>query len=465
MLVVLKLDRVDHLDVALVALDTLYERLAEHEVIDVSVEERMGREGPREPRLSDTRIKDATTVGEAGHVPVEQFGRGGDGHGTEDLGLLAGDPVVIVETKEESKDDVGNVTEPEGREELLGDADGRHELAHTKDETPPLSGAELTEQGEGELSENRAGVDRGTKGDEAAELVTDLGANTGTQSEIHGARALRVADVSQLRTARSSGDVVDDVTKVESKLLETPSPESRVGTLVFGVTGFEVGTDVGDPNIETLVDEPEGHGAFFVNDKVGGIAKNTVLQDDRVTDASTTTGIGDAVGLEDPTALSDDLVLITLVAPEFGIVGGTTGAALASDPALVFAIGLCLWRRLFKRVKVGKVGSEKDSAESSGADTEGESLAEVESQTLERAVVSIISDDVVEEGHLKGSLCLVIGESGIEERSFIAVRVATPLLTGISHDFNASRARRLLLTTIELVGSILERTVFCFGAT
>lgn len=87
-LVVLQLYCVDHLDVLLMSLDTLHQRLAQHKVVDVAVKDRVRWEASWEPRLRDTRIKDATTVGEAGHVPVEKLGRGRDGNGTEDLGLL-----------------------------------------------------------------------------------------------------------------------------------------------------------------------------------------------------------------------------------------------------------------------------------------------------------------------------------------------------------------------------------------
>lgn len=88
MLVVLQLYCVNHLNVLLVSLDTLHQRLAEHEVINVTVKDRVGREASWEPRFRDTRVKDATTVGEARHVPVEKLGRGRDGDSTEDLGLL-----------------------------------------------------------------------------------------------------------------------------------------------------------------------------------------------------------------------------------------------------------------------------------------------------------------------------------------------------------------------------------------
>lgn len=291
MLVVLQLDRVDHFDVALVTLNALYQRLAEHEVVNVSVKDGVRREGSGEPRFSDAWVKDATSVGEAGHVPVEELGRGGDGHGSEDLGLVSCEPVVVVEAKEESKDDVGDVTEPEGGEEGLCDTDGGHELSHTKDKTPPLSGAELTKEREGELSQDGTGVDRRTEGDEAAELVADLGADTWTQGKVHGAGTLRVADESELGITSGGSDVVDDIAEIKGEFLETPSPEARVASSVLGMASFEVGADVGDPHVEALVDKPEGHGALLADDEMRGIAENTVLKDDRVANAAGATRV------------------------------------------------------------------------------------------------------------------------------------------------------------------------------
>lgn len=65
MLVVLQFDRVDHLDVLLVTLNTLDQWLAEYEEVNVTIEDRVGREGSREPRLGDARVEDASTVGES----------------------------------------------------------------------------------------------------------------------------------------------------------------------------------------------------------------------------------------------------------------------------------------------------------------------------------------------------------------------------------------------------------------
>lgn len=68
MLVSFQLDGVDHRHIFLVALDTLHERFAENEVIDVAVVDRVRGERTREPRLHDTWVKDATTVTETGPV-------------------------------------------------------------------------------------------------------------------------------------------------------------------------------------------------------------------------------------------------------------------------------------------------------------------------------------------------------------------------------------------------------------
>ncbi len=247
---------------------------------------------------------------------------------------------MVVESKEEGKDDVGDVTEPESRQELLSDADSGHELANTKEETPPLARSELTKQREGELSQNGTSIDRRTKRNEAAKLVTNLGANTRTEGEVHGTRTLRVTDVSELSTSSSSSNVVDNVTKIKGELLETPSPESRIRSSVFSVTSLEVGSNVGDPNIETLVDEPESHGTLFTDDEVRRVTENTVLKYDRVTNGTGTTGVRDSVCLENPTAFGDNVVFVALVAPELGIVSRSTGSTFAGDSALVFAVGL-----------------------------------------------------------------------------------------------------------------------------
>lgn len=368
-----------------------------------------------------------------------------------------------MEAEEESKDDIGDVTEPESGKELLSDTDGRHELANTKDETPPLARSELTEKREGEFSQNGTSVDRGAESDEAAELVADLGANTGTEGKVHGTGTLRVTNISKLRTTSGSSDVVDDIAKIKGELLETPCPEARIGSGVFGVTSFKVGPDVGDPNVKALVDEPESHGTLLVDDKVRRVAENTVLQDDRVTYRAAATRIRDSVSLEDPATFSDDLMLIALVAPELGIVGGSSRASLTCNPTLVFTIGLCLRWRLLERVKVGEVSGKEDSAECRGADEEGDGLAEVESKTLEGAVVSIVGDNVVEEGHLEGSLILIAGESWVEERPLIAMRILAS--AGISHDLDTRRTRRLDLSTVELFGSIFEGSLVCLGST
>lgn len=364
---------------------------------------------------------------------------------------------MIVEAEEESKDDVGNVTEPEGWEELLSDTDGRHELANTKDETPPLARSELTEKREGELSQYRTSIDRGTKSDEAAELVADLGANTRTESKVHGTGTLRMTYIGKLRTTGGSSDVVDDISKIKGELLETPSPEARIRSSVFGVTSFEVGPDVGDPNVKALVNEPESHGTLLVDDKVRRVAENTVLKDDRVTNRAASTRIRDSVSLKDPATFGDDLVLIALIAPELGIVGRSSRASLTCDPTLVFTIGLCLWWRLFERVKVGKVSGKEDSAECRGADEEGDGLAEVESKTLEGAVVAVIGNDVVEEGHLEGGLILVAGESWVEEGPLIAMRILAS--ARVSHDLDTRR------TAIEIFRGIFEGSLFCLGST
>lgn len=111
------------------------------------------------------------------------------------------------------------------------------------------------------------------------------------------------------------GDKIDDVAEIERKLLETPGPETRVGARELGVARFEVGTDVGDPNVVALVDKPESHAALLVNAEVAAVAENTVLKHHRVTGRSRAARVADAVSFENPAALGDNVVFLALVAP------------------------------------------------------------------------------------------------------------------------------------------------------
>lgn len=77
--------------------------------------------------------------------------------------------------------------------------------------------------------------------------------------------------------------------------------------------------------------------------------------------------------------------------------------------------------------------------------------------------MTIVGNDVVEEGHLKGSLCLVVGKGGVEEGTFVTMRVVATASTWVPHDFDTRRARRLDWTTIELVGGILVGTISFAG--
>lgn len=76
MLIVLKFNGVDHVNVPLVSLDSLNKRLAENEVVNVTIVDRVRREGAGEPGLGDARVKDASTVRESGHVPIKELRAG-----------------------------------------------------------------------------------------------------------------------------------------------------------------------------------------------------------------------------------------------------------------------------------------------------------------------------------------------------------------------------------------------------
>lgn len=104
-----------------------------------------------------------------------------------------------MEVEEECKDDVSEVTKQVGRQNVLCDSDSRDELANTKDGGPPLARTELAKQAEWETTEYGASVDGWAESDEAAELVTELWADTRRESQVHAARTLRVTNVSQLR--------------------------------------------------------------------------------------------------------------------------------------------------------------------------------------------------------------------------------------------------------------------------
>lgn len=95
-------------------------------------------------------------------------------------------------------------------------------------------------------------------------------------------RTLRVADVGNL----GSGDIVDvadgSIAVVEADLLEGPVPVPRVPTCEPAVGLLEVGADVAKPDVVSLFEEPERHRSFLVEDKVDRVAKNAVLQKNRM---------------------------------------------------------------------------------------------------------------------------------------------------------------------------------------
>lgn len=127
-LVPLELDGVEDVYVLFVPLHALHEGFAEDKEVPVTVDDGVTWERAREPRLRGAWIEDDTAVAETGHVPVEQFRRGRDRHRPEDLGLLAWDPIVVVEVEEVREDDPGQVTEEVGRQVLLEescDVEGR----------------------------------------------------------------------------------------------------------------------------------------------------------------------------------------------------------------------------------------------------------------------------------------------------------------------------------------------------
>lgn len=68
MLSTLERYRVDHLDVALMLRHAVRQGLAQHQVVGRAVDDGVGREGRGEPALL-TRVEDAATVREGGHVP------------------------------------------------------------------------------------------------------------------------------------------------------------------------------------------------------------------------------------------------------------------------------------------------------------------------------------------------------------------------------------------------------------
>ena len=56
------------IDILLVLLQTLRERLAEDELVNVTVVDRVGREGAREPWFLDARVEDAAARCPGRHV-------------------------------------------------------------------------------------------------------------------------------------------------------------------------------------------------------------------------------------------------------------------------------------------------------------------------------------------------------------------------------------------------------------
>jgi len=396
-LIALQLDGVDHADILLESLDALDEGLAEHEQVDVAVPDGVRREGSREPGLADARVEDATAVAELLHVPVEQLRRGWYWYRAEDLGLLAVDPVVVVRLEEVGEDDVAEVTKPERGGVLLEDVDGRDEGPGAEGELPDFAPGEHADEGEGEHAEDRTGVDGGAEGAEARELVAEFGDDGRAEGQVHRTRALRVTDVGDLGVAGGAGDELNDVLEIVGEVLDAPGPEARVGAGVLGVTGTETGADVCEPDIKALVDEPEGHGSLLVQDEVGRVAENTVLEDDGVTSGTRATRVGETVSLEDPPFLCDNLQLIALVTPVLGVILDTAGQTLAGDATLVLSVGPSLLVAGLERVEVPCVCADHDDDQAGQSGAEGDQLENLGLDLVEALVLGELAVAVIVE--------------------------------------------------------------------
>ena len=170
---------------------------------------------------------------------------------------------------------------------------------------------------------------------------------------------------------------------------------------------------------------------------MGAVAEDTVLKDDRVSRGATSSRVRDAVSLKDPTALSDNVMLVTIVAPELGVIGGATTSAFTRDSTFVLAVGLSLGGRLFEGVEVDKVGGKKHGRQGGGGEAKGDELAEVETDLVEESVLTIVGNNVVEEGHLEGCFISVVGEGRVKEGTLILNTVVSALRGALREDLYA----------------------------
>lgn len=67
-------------------------------------------------------------------------------------------------------------------------------------------------------------------------------------------------------------------------------------------------------------------------------------------------------------------------------------------------------------------GAGEDDTQTGGGETEGDELTEVQPDLVEEAVVAVVLDDVVEEGHFEGSFATVVAKGRVEE-GFLLFRI------------------------------------------
>lgn len=264
------------------------------------------------------------------HVVEEQLARVGHRRAPEELWDLPRDPVGVGKVEQELEDDKGDVAEDPAGEVLLGEREDGEELADAKDDLPELARGEEPEDVERERLEDVARVDGRRERDEARHLLADFGPRAAREGEEHGPATLRVADVGDLGS-RGLVDVVDLGDAVvqpdrrepapcwsvplgfreKGERDARPGPVARVPAAVLAVGLLEVGPDVAEPDVVALLEQPEGHAALLVEDKVGRVAEDAVLEEHGVA-ADAVLGREEVVQSEDEAVFGLDVVLFAL---------------------------------------------------------------------------------------------------------------------------------------------------------
>ena len=191
-----------------------------------------------------------------------------------------------------------------------------------------------------------------------------------------------MTDIRDFSMRRSLANKLDDITQIKRELFQAPCPLSRIVARELSVACTVIRTNVGEPDVVALIDEPECQGALFAHDKVRRVAEDAVLKYDWVAGAAWTTRVGEAVRFEDPAAFRHDFVFVAAVSPvleritksqwrcggekkksvltHLGIVLHSTGPPFTGDTPLILSISPSPRRFLRERVKVPRKRRDKN---------------------------------------------------------------------------------------------------------